>query len=467
MDFLIEFTGGALAYSRVTLEVKGPAGVMPGLTAVTGPNGSGKTTLGNVIAKGRHAFNNRMTFARPEMTTAMLAFTDIHSLAGIDAEYAAQRHEATMNDYVPDVASIIGAKARSERWIELTRALGLKDMLTKKINYLSSGELRKLLLVNTLLTEPDILVLDNPYIGLDAAGRREFDLTLQRLIAGGLNVVMLLCDAQDVPEFADAVLPLYNKVVGPVVTDRAAIEAMRRPAPEPQLPPLPPLRHSAAPEAEIAFAITSGTVRYGERVIFSGLDWTVRQGECWALSGRNGSGKSMLLSLVCADNPQGYSNDIVLFDRRRGTGESIWDIKDRIGYVSPEMQLYFRSTVPVVDIVVQGMRPFLGRYRAVTEAERTEALQWLTLLGIAPLAGRRFGELSTGEQRLVLVARVLARQPDLMVLDEPFHGLDAEHKALLRRIIDAMVSRSGAALIFVTHYEDEVPKCVTHFKKLS
>ena len=90
-------------------------------------------------------------------------------------------------------------------------------------------------------------------------------------------------------------------------------------------------------DSEEVVKLNKVSIRYGDRTILKELDWTVRRGEKWALSGENGAGKSTLLSLVCADNPQSYACDISLFGRKRGTGESIWEIKKHIGYVSPEM----------------------------------------------------------------------------------------------------------------------------------
>ena len=216
-----------------------------------------------------------------------------------------------------------------------------------------------------------------------------------------------------------------------------------------------------------AFEIRNGSVRYGDKTIFSGVDWRVERGECWALQGKNGSGKSLLLSLICADNPQSYSNDLTIFGRRRGSGESIFEIKDRIGYVSPEMQLYFKSADTVREIIIQGKRNSLNRYRPSSEEERLEANRWMEKLGIIKIADRLFSELSSGEQRLVLLAAAFIKHPDLLILDEPFHGLDAERKEAVRNIINDLVKRNNTTLIFVTHYESEIPSCVNHFFNLS
>lgn len=468
-DYLISFDSPRLGYGKVVLQNPDHSGIPQGVTAILGPNGSGKTTLGTILEKGRYAYGNRLSFARENMKVKMLSFTDIHALSGMEVEYQAQRMEATMNDYVPTVAKILGNKIDSPVWSEMCRLLNLHDVADKKINYLSSGELRKLLIINALAENPDILVLDNPYIGLDAASRDEFDSAMKSLRDNGTGVVMLLCDGADIPVYTDAVILVYDCRISAPITTTKAIDELRKPLPasempEAILPGRPP--HKLIPH-DIAFEIRNGHIKYGDREILRDVDWKIRRGERWVLTGPNGCGKSLLLSMVCADNPQGYANDITLFDRRRGSGESIWDIKDAIGYVSPEMQLFFKSSSPVVDIVVQGMRNSLNRYRPSTPEETAEAETWLRILGISHLADRKFQELSSGEQRLALVARALIKQPELLVLDEPLHGLDSVRKSLVKGIVDRLMERNGTSLIFVTHYTSEIPSCVTHSKTLT
>lgn len=468
--YIVSFDSERLGYGSVVLGNPVKAGIPAGVTVVLGANGSGKTTLGTILEKGRYAYGNRLTFTPDKMKVKMLSFTDIHSLSGMEVQYYEQRLEATMNDMVPTVAEIMGEKVDSEAWRGLTATLGLRDVVDKRINYLSSGELRKLLLINALIDMPDLLVLDNPYIGLDAASRVEFDDTIRAIERRGVSVVMLLCDGADMPDYTGAVLTMEDCVITSVVTEPDVIASMRKDegvvtfnADE-----IPAASFSGGKMADhdVTFEIKSGHVRYGAREILRDMDWCVRHGECWTLTGPNGSGKSLLLSLICADNPQAYANDITLFDRKRGSGESIWEIKDCIGYVSPEMQLYFRSTSPVLEIVVQGMRNSLNKFKAPTDSEKDEARGWLRLLDIQYLEERRFAELSAGEQRLVLVARALIKQPPLLVLDEPLHGLDRYRKQRVKDIIDALVARNGSSLIFVTHYTSEIPSCVTHTKTL-
>ena len=465
-DDLIKFESQRLGYGKVVIGNTAGHAIGKGVTAVYGPNGSGKTTLGTILEKGRYAYGNRLIFKDPAMRVKMLSFTDIHSLSGKEVQYFAQRMESTMNELVPTVADILGERMADPRWMTLTASLALKDVADKKINYLSSGELRKLIIVNALLSDPSILVLDNPYIGLDAASRLELDVMLRDLVEKGMSVVLLLCDAGDIPDFTDSVITLDHCQIKSRQTFAEFRDNNKESACEDKTLILPPRPAHKTLDYEVAFEIRGGHVRYGDRQILKDVDWCVRKGEQWVLTGRNGCGKSLLLSMVCADNPQAYANDITLFDRRRGSGESIWEIKDAIGYVSPEMQLFFRSNSNVREIVAQGLRNSLNRYTSLTQEESALAETWLGFLGISHVAERKFNELSAGEQRLVLVARAMIRQPELLVLDEPFHGLDASAKSRLRHVIDTMLSRNATSLIFVTHYIEEIPAGVTQTKRL-
>ena len=202
------------------------------------------------------------------------------------------------------------------------------------------------------------------------------------------------------------------------------------------------------------------SIRYGKRTILKDINWEVRNGEKWALFGPNGAGKSTLLSLVYADNPQSYANTLYLFDKKRGTGESIWDIKKRIGYVSPEMHLYCMENVPALQIVASGYFDSVGLFRKCSQEQEEGALRWMELFGIKALKERSFLTLSSGEQRLVLLARAFVKDPDLIILDEPLHGLDISNKRKAAAIIDRFCSRLGKTLVYVTHYPQELPACV-------
>jgi molybdate transport system ATP-binding protein len=209
------------------------------------------------------------------------------------------------------------------------------------------------------------------------------------------------------------------------------------------------------------------TIRYGNRTILKDLNWTVHNGDRWALSGQNGSGKSTLLSLVCADNPQSYACDITLFDHQRGTGESIWDIKRHIGYVSPEMHRSYQRDLPAVRIVASGLKDSVGLYVKPNEEEYAVCKWWLDMFGMEGKYNRPFLSLSSGEQRLVLLARAFVKDPQLLILDEPLHGLDLWNRRRVKDIIETFCQRRNKTMVMVTHYEEELPNVITHRKYLT
>jgi molybdate transport system ATP-binding protein len=208
------------------------------------------------------------------------------------------------------------------------------------------------------------------------------------------------------------------------------------------------------------------TVRYGEHVVVSNINWHISHGEKWALLGPNGSGKSTLLSFIFGDHPQAYSQPLILFDKQRGTGESIWDIKKQIGFTSSEMHLYYRENVSCLKVVASGFFDSIGLFRQCSEEQLQIVEQWFSLLGVSHLMERSFLHISSGEQRFMLFIRALVKNPGLLILDEPFHGLDASRKAICTVIVESFCNQADKTLIYVTHRREEIPVCVTHFMEL-
>ena len=468
---MIELVSDILQYQGVKLQNPHHVTIPQGVTIVIGPNGAGKSTLGRIIEKGWNICTNKLRCESGKLKIRSIEFYDIHSLAGFSTAYYQQRYESMMNDDVPTVGQIMCDRMDNERWKQLCSKLRLNDIEEKRINYLSSGELRKLLIVNLLMDLPDVIILDNPYIGLDSASRKLLDDTIAEIASRGVDVIMLLCNTVDIPQYTTTVIPIDNLVIGRAVSRRGEIGNIRQSMTHLfdyaiDIDSLPHRDKTLPGDVDIVMNLNKCSVKYGNRTILDEIDWTVRAGECWALAGPNGSGKSTLLSLVYADNPQGYNNDITLFDRRRGTGETIWDIKSRIGYISPEMHLYFNTMSDVQSMVAQGLNNTIGDFRRLTPQQLAEAMRWLRILHIEHLADRRFNTLSTGEQRLALLARTFIKQPELLILDEPLHGLDMARKRSVRAIINHMTARDGLTLVYVTHYLPEVPECVTRTKTL-
>ncbi len=319
----------------------------------------------------------------------------------------------------------------------------LEQLLDKHIILLSSGELRKFQLTKTLMTNPRVLIMDNPFIGLDVTARAqlaEFLILLVKDLKVGQKMTLqaYLESKEPVPvrmlseEKEKAILELGVRSEELKVPNSTVIE----------------FRHV--------------NIRYGERTILKDLNLTVKEGEHWALNGENGAGKSTLLSIVCADNPQSYANDIVLFGHQRGKGESIWDIKRHIGYISPEMHRAYMKDVPAIDIVASGLSDVSGLYKKPKPEQRAMCEFWMDIFGIKRYADTTFLHLSSGEQRLVLLARAFVKDPALLILDEPLHGLDLKNRRLVKDIIEVFCQRKHKTLLMVTHYREEYPKNIDH-----
>ena len=441
--------------------------------AILGPNGSGKTKLVNTIIGRYPLLMNEVHYDFGEHNHRMVC-ENIHYMAFRDSYgdadttyYYQQRWHSQDVELSPTVSEVLPAAGDDEFVGALYRDFDIDRLMDKQMVMLSSGELRRLQLVKALMTQPRVLIMDNPFIGLDAPTREQLTSLLQRLIAErGLQLILVVSREEDIPGFV-------TRIASP------------NPLPKRGLPniamPTVPLFIEGRAERSEAEGVTSAarsessapiislrdvTLRYGERTIFANLNWEVKRGERWALHGRNGSGKSALLGLVCADNPQSYACDISLFGRRRGTGESIWDIKRRIGYVSPEMHRAYLKDLPSIEIVASGLHDSIGLYVRPRPEHIGICKEWMRVFGIEELAERTFMKLSSGEQRLVLLARAFVKDPELLILDEPLHGLDTERREMVRQIIDAWCERPEKTLIMVTHYPEELPTCITHHKRL-
>jgi molybdate transport system ATP-binding protein len=307
-------------------------------------------------------------------------------------------------------------------------------------------------LAKTLLTQPETLILDNPFIGLDSMMRDQLR-ELLRLLADErqLEVILVVSRQEDVPDYVTNVI-----TIGDMTDEAAGLSSEKRQA----ILNLPYKDNEY--HADEVVRMNKVSIRYDSRTILKELDWRIMNGERWVLSGRNGSGKSTLLSLICADNPQGYACDISLFGHQRGSGESIWEIKRHIGYVSPEMHRSYHRDLPALRIVASGLKDTVGLYVRATEEEYETCRWWMRIFGIEHLAERSFLKMSSGAQRLVLLARAFVKDPELLILDEPLHGLDNVNRQLAKDVIETFCERKNKTLIFVSHYKDERPACIDH-----
>lgn len=435
--------------------------------AVVGDNASGKTRLIEIIT-GRYRLKGdavHYDFAPSQKkyvsdNIKYITFRDSYGAA--DAGYYMQQrwNQMDIDPETPTVGQIFerlmqpyGADSEEmRRFRMLVEMFHLENMEDKYIIMLSSGELRKFLLTKLLVSVPRVLIMDNPFIGLDSQTRIQLaDLFGALVRETGLTLILVVARMDEVPSFITHIIPVEGMIVGEKVPYAGGMSRDR------EVMPVFPGNDCSA---EVVMKLNKVSIRYGERTILKELDWTVRRGEHWALTGENGSGKSTLLSLVCADNPQAYACNIELFGRRRGTGESIWDIKKNIGFVSPEMHRSYCHSIPALDIVSSGLFDTVGLYRKPTDSQRESCRYWMERFHIGHLAGTDFMKLSSGEQRLCLLARAFVKNPPLLILDEPMHGLDEGKCSLVRSIIDEYCSDPDNTLVMVTHYPSELPSCI-------
>ena len=427
--------------------------------AIVGRNGAGKSMFVDMIT-GRHpAFPDMVKygFDEPYNNLKHITFRDTYGGDNDRTYFLQQRwNQMEIDEETPTVGQkleeayqLAGDDTPKRRALQqhIYELFHLEPLLDKYIILLSSGELRKYKLAASLFTNPKVLIMENPFIGLDAQTRDQLK-TLLGMLANeqGLQIILVLAKTDEIPEFITHIVEVKDMKVLP----KYSIEC----------------RTPDSPLKEV-IRFNHVTIRYGERTILKDLDWTVMQGEHWSLSGQNGSGKSTLLSLVCADNPQSYACDISLFGHKRGSGESIWDIKKHIGYVSPEMHRSYRQNIPAIEIVASGLKDTVGLYTRPTEQEKEQCRKWLNIMGISHLENRRFMEMSSGEQRLLLLARAFVKEPDLLILDEPLHGLDDQNRQMVKNLVDSYCENPMVTLIYVTHYQEELPQCIDHSLYLS
>jgi molybdate transport system ATP-binding protein len=453
--------------------------------AIVGPNGGGKTMLVDIIT-GRHPLLGADPVYDFSPSTKTLVSENIKYITFRDAYggdndrnyYLQQRWNQTEIDAsTPTVGAVLddayrqaGDDTPERRSLQrrLYQLFGIEKLLDKYVILLSSGELRKLKLTQTLLSAPRVLMMDNPFIGLDATTRDQLrDLLATVSQEQHLTIILILSKSDDIPPFITHVVEVRDKIVEPKQTLQAYL-AQRPPFPERVLSQEKaeailqlPYKANEYHTHEVV-DMHNVSIRYGKRTILKELTWKVLNGERWALSGQNGAGKSTLLSLVCADNPQSYACDIALFGNPRGSGESIWDIKKHIGYVSPEMHRAYQRDLPAIRIVASGLKDSVGLYVKPEDHEYDICQFWMDIFGIGHLAQQTYLKLSSGEQRLVLLSRAFVKDPELLILDEPLHGLDMTNRRLVKDVIETFCERQNKTLIMVTHYQEELPACIDH-----
>jgi molybdate transport system ATP-binding protein len=500
-------SGEFLAFEKVSIAV-GEATVFKHTTwtwhageqwAMLGPDGSGKSLLVQAILGRAPISHGEVRGPYPERgaggappapTIAHVSPQTQRDMAAQEGSFYQHRWHSGLEQGPRTVAEFLSQESVEERnpfevgwlrsnpsrFLRLRRQfvdwLGIKGLWRRRLIHLSNGEMRRTLLVSALLKSPDLLILEDAYAGLDAATRRKLDRVISRLMREGCPILVATHRVEEVPAATTHVLLVNDYQVlaqGPkqrmLGVWRKRFGANRRLRPPVPQGPQPPRKRTALGQPLVD--LRRVTVAGGRRRILHDLSWTLREGECWALLGPNGAGKTTLLNLIQGDHPQAYSQDIRLFGRRTDSTQALWRARQHIGWMSPELHQHYPAGWDAEAVVCSGFFNSIGLHEPCTRRRGGRARQWLVDLGLGNYARTPFGELSFGRQRLVLLARSVVKQPRLLILDEPCQGLDKAQRRALLSAVDRVVTQTAASLIFVTHHQDEVPRCISHILHLA
>jgi molybdate transport system ATP-binding protein len=459
--------------------------------ALVGASGSGKSALlrtiaGHFVVSGGRAGYPQLEALAQSYKAAAPIFSwrrligyvgpkaDAQLFANTQDTYYQQRYNASDAQFSPLVRDYLAGirpldEAIGWTYAQVVELLQLQPLQDRQLINLSNGETRRLLLAAALLKHPVLLLLDAPLTGLDVQSRADMQQVLAAIAAAGVTVIMATAPGE-IPASCTHVAVLDQlRIVqaGEKSTVQLPVtEAADVVLDEPELRRL--LAQPTPPVFETLVRLEDVTIRYGEHIVLNHLSWEVKQGERWALVGPNGAGKSMLLSLLNGDNPQAYGKNITLFNRRRGSGESIWDIRKNIGFVSPELFQHFATGSTCLHVVSSGLYDRQERKIQPDEVAAATALaqRWLQVLHLEEYAQTPFPQASASVQRLCLLARAFIKNPPLLILDEPCQGLDTAQQHHFRHVLDSICRVSNVTLIYVSHYQQEIPASVTQVLRL-
>ena len=443
---------------------------------ILGGNGSGKTTFAHTIrGKNRLTSGKRMypvfseTQDPEKQPIKMVSFTDTSKLfRGPNAQhYYQQRYNAFDFDGHLTTRQYFlksGLDLNNPDHFTLLELLKLNDLLDLERIKLSSGQTRKMLLASALMGKPEILILDNPYIGLDVEARKVLNDVLEELTSKfDLNLI-LSGQIEEYPKCMTHFLVLKDGRIekqGTVDDQLLSNPTSPNTVNESILNHIQRLyhQHSEIPKYQKVIEFEDVEIKYGDSEILNRLDWKVLPGEKWVIKGNNGSGKSTLVSLVYGDHPQAYANQVRLFGHKRGQGESIWDIKARFGFTSPELHAYFDSQITAENLVLTGVFDGFIVKQKIPEHVLQLADLLFKYFELEPYKEVPFLKLSTGIQRLLFFMRAFVKVPQVFLLDEPFQGLDGANISKCKILLNHLLDKRHT-LIFISHFESEIPKIV-------
>lgn len=433
---------------------------------IGGKSGSGKSSLAKaMLGQEQYTGNIQLSFnpnsPLPPLAHYVSSWYRFTNLEGDRNFYYQQRYNKHQgNDTLTVYADLMHFGQKRGLQIQdaepILEALGFENCRNTQLIELSSGEHKKLQLVQALWLKPQLLVIDEPYTGLDKNSRTQLNAILNQIANHGTTLILITND-NNIPSIMNRFAEIVDGRIREV--DSLADFTKDQLRVQKTLPYF--LQQPPTVDADTMLELKDVTVRYGEKVVLNKVNWTVKKGEKWLLQGHNGSGKSTLLSLLNGDHPQAYASDIWLFGNKRGSGESIWDIKEKIGIISPELHWYFDTNATVWHAVASGFYDSIGWFLDVKYEEKKQLEQLLAFFDLLPDKDKLLHTLPLGKQRLALLARTIIKNPQLLILDEPCQGLDSAQTAHFNAVVDDL-SAHGKTLIYVGHYETQLPNCLSH-----
>ncbi|HXI00572.1 MAG TPA: ATP-binding cassette domain-containing protein [Sphingobacteriaceae bacterium] len=433
---------------------------------LSGASGSGKTSLAKIIAGlqpsiGTVKINFNTQSNLPAKALYVESWYQFKNVEGVANFYYQQRYTSQQTKDILTVNAELMAYGKENNLdfseVEiLLNAFGFSALKNSQLIELSSGEHKKLQLVKALWLKPHLLIIDQPYTGLDAASRQNLNNLLDEVTKFGVQLILICSDAQielpkSINHFAEIketqFVELNSRQMMSVLPERPMREL-------PNFLKIPPPYSS-----DTIVKMIDINISYGEKQVLKNINWHVKAGEKWLLQGPNGSGKSTLLSLINGDHPQSYANTLYLFGNKRGSGESIWDIKQHIGLISPEFHWYFDASSTVWQSIASGLYDTVGLFQTLPYSKSAQVDELIEFFGLTENKNELLSTLPLGKQRLVLLARTIIKNPELLILDEPCQGLDQSQTTYFNHLVDELCS-NGVTLIYVGHFESALPECL-------
>ena len=322
----------------------------------------------------------------------------------------------------------------------------------RKLNTFSSGERKKAYLEYCLAQKPDFLIIDNPLDHLDQASRKDLIVFLENL-SESVILVQLINRSVDQLEFIENKAFINDNfyALAEINEDKKSDFILNKIA-------IPSAINKLEESETELIKFEKVSVSYEDRKIINSISWTINKGEFWQLVGPNGSGKSTLLSMITGDNQKAYGQNIYLFGKKKGSGETIWDIKKKIGIYTTSMTDLFQKRETVENMILSGYFDSIGLYIEPTSFQRQAVAKWLGVINMLSLKNKYFNHISIGQQRIVLIIRAIIKQPQLVILDEPFEGLDDKNVELLGQLINILKQETAMTLLFVSHRIEPILK---------